>query len=200
MKHELWYDQDDVGISRPPLLIYLSLFLLLVLIHSLGARYFVFSYPIVPGVSSLYLIVALMIVCALWFGILGILAAYFGCLIGAGILSGLPVGVSLYWSFADLWQVLIPYLAFRYFHASPTLNNRSDIMVLIIFGVLINNFLGAVWGGYTLEFGGIIAHSQVSGTIFRWFIINSLVSGLLVPVLLVFGTPWMKKQELYLGI
>ncbi|PWR76254.1 hypothetical protein ACKUB1_13035 [Methanospirillum stamsii] len=187
-------------LARPPFIIYLSLFFLLVCIQTLGARYFVFSYPVVPGVSAFYLIVAIMIVCALWFGVIGICAAYFGCVIGAGMLSGLPFSVSLYWSFADLWQVLIPYLAFRHFHVHTALISRRDIGIFIISCVIINNLIGAVWGAYTLEIGGIISHAQVAGTIFRWFVTNSVVCGILVPVLLVFVTPWMKTHELYLGV
>lgn len=200
MEQEISSFHNDPLLTRPPFVLYLSLFFLLVCIHSLGAKYFVFSYPIVPGVSSFYLIIAVMIVCALWFGIIGIFAAYCGCVIGAGILSGLPLNVSLYWSLADLWQVCIPYLAFRFFRANILLSNRFDMMIFIIFGVFVNNFIGAVWGAYTLEYGGIITSGQIQSTIFGWFIVNSIVSGILVPVLLVFATPWMKSHELYSGV
>ena len=185
--------------TRPSFVIYLSLFFLLVCINSLGAKYFVFSYPIVTGVSSFYLIVAFMIVFALWFGIWGILAAYVGCVIGAGILSGLPADVSLSWSFADLWQALIPYVAFRYFHADPALSTRRDLMIFLIFGVMINNIAGAVWGSYTLAYGGIIETSQIMMTLIGWFLVNLAVCGILAPFILITVTPWMKTQELYMG-
>ena len=58
--------------------------------HALGAKYCVFSFPLVPGVSLFYLVVAVMVVGALWFGLWGVFSAYVGCVIGAGILSGLP--------------------------------------------------------------------------------------------------------------
>jgi hypothetical protein len=35
--------------EKPPFILYLSLFFLLVCINALAAKYFVFSYPIVPG-------------------------------------------------------------------------------------------------------------------------------------------------------
>lgn len=199
MKHGIRNCPVD-SITRPPFVIYLSLFFLLVCINSLGAKYFVFSYPIVTGVSSFYLIVAFMIAFALWFGIWGILAAYAGCVIGAGFLSGLPVDVSLYWSFADLWQALIPYVAFRYFHADPALSTRRDRMIFFIFGVIINNIAGAAWGSYTLAYGGIIEAGQIMMTIFVWFLGNVVVCGILAPLILVLVTPWIKTQELYMGI
>lgn len=151
------------------------------------------------GVSSFYLIVAFMIVFALWFGIWGVLAAYTGCVIGAGVLSGLPVDVSLYWSFADLWQALIPYVAFRYFHADPALSTRRDLMIFFIFGVMINNIAGAVWGSYTLAYGGIIEISQIMMTMIGWFLVNLAVCSILSPIILIFVTPWIKTQELYMG-
>jgi hypothetical protein len=196
-------EQSDLcneEIARPPTIIYLSLFFLLVCLHSLGAKYFVFSYPIVPGVSSFYLIVAFMIVCALWFGMWGVFAAYFGCVIGAGILSGLPLDVSLYWSVADLLQAFIPLIAFRYFHADPVLQTWHDLMVFMIFGVILNNLAGAIWGAFTLEIGGIISSAQLFNTMGSWFIVNIIVSGCIAPFLLYFVTPWMKTQDLYQGV
>lgn len=140
-----------------------------------------------------------MVVFALWFGVWGVLAAYVGCVIGAGVLSGLPVDVSLYWSLADLWQVLIPYLAFRFFHVDPGLVTRHDLIIFLVFGVIINNIAGTVWGSYTLAFGGIIESSQIIPIMIGWFIGNIAVCILLAPIILIFVTPWMKTQELYMG-
>lgn len=186
-------------VTRPPIIISLSLFFLLVCIHSLGAKYFVFSYPIVPGVSSFYLVVAFMIVCALWFGIWGVLAAYVGCVIGAGILSGLPLDVSLYWSFADFWQALIPFVACMRFHTDPSLPTKYDLLIFILFGVILNNLAGAVWGSCTLAISGIISPEQIMETMYGWFLVNVAVCIVLCPFLLVFLTPWMKTQEVYQG-
>ncbi len=185
--------------EKPPFILYLSLFFLLVCINALAAKYFVFSYPIVPGVSSFYLVVACMIAFALWFGMWGVLAAYVGCVIGAGVLSGLPIEVALYWSVADLWQAWIPYVAFRYFHADPALRTWHDFRAYLIFGVILNNVAGAVWGSYTLVYGGIIDPEQVSMVLTGWLLGNVVVCVLLTPLLLVFITPWIKTHELYAG-
>ncbi len=74
------------------------------------------------------------------------MAAYAGCFIGAGLLSGISADVSLFWSLADFWQVLIPLVAFRYFGADPALTSRRDLVIALFFGVLLNNLCGAVWG------------------------------------------------------
>ncbi len=104
---------DRTGQREVPFFLHLAVFFLLVCINALVAKFVVFSFTIAPGVSSFYLVVAVMVVTTLWFGMYGAVAAYAGCYIGAGILSGLPPDVSLYWSLADFWQVLIPLLAFR---------------------------------------------------------------------------------------
>ncbi|HOJ95497.1 MAG TPA: hypothetical protein PK024_01455 [Methanospirillum sp.] len=198
MKHETSDRHSGIFIG-PHFIIYLALFFLLVCINSLGAKYFVFSYPIVPGVSAFYLIVAFMVVFALWFGIWGVLAAYAGCVIGAGVLSGLPADVSLYWSLADLWQVLIPFLAFRFFHADPVLKSWRDRTIFFISGVVLNNIAGALWGSYTLVFGGFAEADQVTMIMTGWFFGNAVVCGVIAPIILMYVTPWMKNHELYMG-
>ncbi len=65
-----------------------------------------------------------MIAFTLWFGAWGAVAAYVGCVIGAGIPEGLLLSVNLCRSLADLWQVWICSLGIakgrlvRYCHAS----------------------------------------------------------------------------------
>src|SRR5512137_551510 len=120
-----------------PVYLRIALFFLLVVSNVLVAKYVVFSFSIAPGVSFFYTVVALMIVTTLWFGMYGAVAAYAGCYIGAGILSGLPMDVSLYWSLADFWQVIIPLIAFRLLKADPSLRSSRDLGILVVFGILL---------------------------------------------------------------
>ena len=75
-----------------------------------------------------------MIAFTLWFGVWGAVAAYVGCVIGAGIPAGLPLSVNLYWSLADLWQVLIPLIAFALLKADVGLRTKRDFAVFLTFG------------------------------------------------------------------
>ncbi len=175
---------------------YLALFPALVLVTTILARFGVIARPIGLGSSGLYFSVAVMIVFALWFGGWGVLAAYLGCIIGAGWLGGMPFGINLYWSLADVWQVLIPLAAFRVFNADVGLRTKRDCAVFIVFGWLLNNVVGAAWGASTLALGGLAVWSGVTGIFTGWLIGNLIVTAAIAPLLLRYGTPWLEEHEL----
>jgi hypothetical protein len=180
-----------------PVYLRIALFFLLVISNVLVAKYVVFSFSIAPGVSFFYTVVALMIVTTLWFGMYGAIAAYAGCYIGAGILSGLPPDVSLYWSLADFWQVIIPLIAFRVLKADPSLRSTRDFGILVVFGILLNNVAGALWGSVALAIPGIIAWAEVPSVFFGWLVGNIVVCIALVPLALYFLTPSIKNHYLF---
>ncbi|MCX6691728.1 MAG: hypothetical protein NTW33_06655 [Methanoregula sp.] len=101
-----------------------------------------------------------MILFTLWFGGYGAVAAYVGTFIGAGVLSGMPPAVIWYWSLAGLWQVMIPLVALRMLNGDVRLGKRRDIIIFVIFGILVNNAFGALWGAVTLALGNEIAWAQ----------------------------------------
>jgi hypothetical protein len=113
------------------------------------------------GISWLYIAIAFAIVFTLWFGAYGAIAAYVGTFLGSGLLAGIPFDVCIYWSLSALWQVLIPLVALRTFEVDLALENKRDITLLILFGVLINNVVGAAWGAWTLAFGRVIETTQM---------------------------------------
>jgi hypothetical protein len=78
---------------------------------------------------------------------------YAGCYIGVGILGGISPGLNLFWSLADLRQVLIPLLAFQLTKAGVSLENAKDLLILLVFGVLLNNLAGAALGSAALVMG-----------------------------------------------
>lgn len=181
-----------------PLPLYFALFFLLTCINALVAKFMVFSFPVAPGVSALYLVVCCMILFALWFGLWGSFAAYAGCFIGAGILSGIPVDVSLLWSFADFLEAFIPLLAFRILKADPSLISWRDVSILLIFGIVLNNCIGAAWGSVTLAISGLITWNELSSTFFGWLISNLIVCLILIPPVLYLVTPRLSKHELFI--
>ncbi|WP_321508443.1 hypothetical protein [uncultured Methanoregula sp.] len=183
--------------QHPPFFYYIGLLILLICINALIAKVAVVSFNVVPGTSSFYIVVALMIVFALWFGMWGAIAAYGGCIIGAGLPGGIPLEVNLVWSLADFWQVLLPLIAFRCLIADPALANRRDLIIVLLFCVLLNNLCGALWGSLTLVLGGIIPWSGVVSTFFAWLLGNCVVCLILVPGILYIFTPIVRTHKLF---
>jgi hypothetical protein len=175
---------------RPPYIF--PLVIILVVINTLLSHFAAITAPVAPGTSALYFAVALMIPLALWFKVWGLLAAYLGCFLGAGLTS-LPLTVNAYWSLADLWQVLIPFIALRCFRSSPGLKTGKDWLVFLTFGWIVNNLVGAAWGAGMLVMGGIIAPEDFSATFISWLGGNLIVTILIAPWLLKFVTPYVQK-------
>ncbi|UGV40819.1 hypothetical protein J7W08_00250 [Methanococcoides orientis] len=178
---------------------YLNIFLFLILANSLLSRFAVINFTSSPatGVSNMYVAVAFMIVFALWYGIGGALAAYLGCIVGAGILADMPTSLNIIWSLADLWQVLIPLIAFSYFKVNLRLRTRRDVVYFLVFAVFLNNIIGASWGTYMLAINGIITYEELFLTFERWFTGNVIATILIVPFLLRYITPYIQQTESY---
>ncbi|MCZ7392963.1 MAG: hypothetical protein ABOK23_04420 [Candidatus Methanoperedens sp.] len=162
------------------------------------SRFAVITWQIAQGVSGLYFAVAFMIAFALWFGVWGAIAAYIGCFIGAGMsTTGLPPSVNVYWSLADFWQVLIPLIAFRTLGADAVLKTQRDFLIFLVFGVVLNNLVGAGWGASTLAVGGIISWNNAPDIFASWLIGDLIVTIAITPLLLRYITPHIKKSGVY---
>jgi hypothetical protein len=186
-------------ITHKPTYTPLLVLIALIIINTLLARFAVLVLPFggVTGISSFYIAVPFMILFALWFGAYGAIAAYVGCFIGAGVLSGIPPEVSLYWSLADLWQVLIPLVALRVADIDLSLENRRDFMYFVVSGVLVNNAFGAAWGTVTLAIGNIIQWTEITPAFISWFAGNVILTVLIVPLALRYGTPKIRKSTIF---
>lgn len=172
---------------------YLIILIIITIINSLLSRFAIISWQIAPGVAGLYFAVAFMIAFTLWFGVWGAIAAYIGCFIGAGMTAGLPPDVNVYWSLADLWQVLIPLIAFKTLGADVGLKTKRDFLIFLIFGLVLNNLVGAIWGSITIMPG----FSWKQDIFVSWFITNLIVTIVITPLLLRYITPYIKKSGLY---
>jgi len=172
---------------------YIIILIIITIINSVISRFAVITWKIAPGVAVLYFAVAFMIAFALWFGMWGAIAAYIGCFIGAGMTAGLPPDVNVYWSLADLWQVLIPLIAFKTSGADVGLKTKRDFLIFLIFGIVLNNLVGAIWGSITITPGV----SWKQDMFVSWFITNLIVTIVITPLLLRYITPYIKKSGLY---
>ncbi len=199
--HAIWNTGEYMKNVREPTYSFVILTLVLIVVNSLIAWLCVFALPgSVGGVSTLYFAVAFMILFTLWFGAYGAIAAYAGTLIGAGLLTtnpAIPAGVAIYYSIAGLLQVLIPLVALRTFEVDLNLENRRDWTLLLLFGVLINNIVGAAWGAYSLALGNVIQSSQIGSTFMAWLIGNVIVTIIIVPLALRHFTPKVQRSKLF---
>ena len=88
---------------------FLFLVIGLIIINTVISRLAIILVPAgQTGVAVIYFPVVIMLLFTFWFGAYGAISAYVGAFFGAGLLSGIPFDVSVYWAFANLWQVLIP--------------------------------------------------------------------------------------------
>lgn len=187
-----------VGLSRNKHGIYTYLIILIMvsIINTLLSRFAVVPWSSAPGAPVLYFAVAFMIAFTLWFGGWGAIAAYVGCVVGAGM-STLPLTVNLYWSLADLWQVVIPLVAFKGFHADMGLKTKRDFLIFFIFGLVLNNLAGAIWGSTMLAVGGVLTWSAVPNTLLIWFVGNLIVTMVITPLLLRYVTRRIMEWGVY---
>ncbi len=175
---------------------YLIILVIVTAINTLLARFATVVWSSAPGASDLYFAIAFMIPFTLWFGAWGAIAAYAGCILGAG-LGTMPLSVNLYWSLADLWQVLIPLIAFKLFHAEVSLRSKRDFFIFFVFGCLLNSLAGAIWGSTTLAVGGVSGWSDTPNTLVTWFTGNLIVTLVITSLLLRYVTRFVVNRGLF---
>ncbi len=104
--------------------------------------------------------------------------------------------MNLYWSLADVWQVLTPLVAFRTFKADVVLSTHLDLMVFLAFGWLLNNVVGAAWGASMLAVGGVTLREGVPSIFTGWFVGNLIVTIAITPLSLRYGTRYLHARGL----
>ncbi|MGA2386855.1 MAG: hypothetical protein ABSG33_10015 [Candidatus Bathyarchaeia archaeon] len=65
------------------------------------------------GISLFYFVYPFFLVFTMWWGIWGIISAYVGCVLGAGLMVGLGVVPSLAYSIADFVPPLVAFMVWR---------------------------------------------------------------------------------------
>ncbi|MFA5332581.1 MAG: hypothetical protein WC342_09395 [Methanoregula sp.] len=191
---------EVMRVQKRPTYSYLLLVIVLILVDTFLAW---ISVALSPGVISgtgtalIYVAVAFMILFTLWFGMYGAIAAYVGGFFGAGIFNGMPASVATYWALANLWQVLIPLVAFRVFDVNVGMESNRDLFHLVLFGVILNNLVGAAWGSIALAIGGLITPSQIMGVFGPWLVVNMLITILIVPIALGRLTPKVSGSKVF---
>lgn len=187
--------------QAPPTYSFVILALILILLDTVLAYISVKVMPAsASGVSLLYLAAAFMIIFTLWFGLYGAIAAYLGTLLGSGLLASeiwnQNPGIAMVWAIAGLLQVMIPFAAVRIFGADLEMKETRDWTIILLFGVLINNAVGAAWGAFTLSLvpGSAVNVASVFST---WLIGNIVVTILILPLMLRLFSARVKQSKLF---
>ncbi len=71
---------------------------------------------------------------------------------------------------------------------SIALENRHDLSLLLLFGVLIHNIIGAAWAARTIAFGNVNTSIQIGSVFICRLMGNIIVSIIIVPRGLRHGT------------
>ena len=172
----------------------------LIVIDTLLAWASMTIFPSVAGgvASWLYFAVAFMILFTLWFGAYGAIAAYAGTLVGLGLLASDTLArhpeIAVFWAIAGLLQVLIPLVAVRSFDVNLSMEGPRDYTYILLFGVLINNLVGAAWATWWIS----LAVTVNMGAVFSsWLVGDVIVCALIVPLALRHFTPKVQKSRFF---
>ncbi len=94
--------------------------------------------------------------------------------------------------------MLIQLVVFRTFTVDLTLETKRDWTIFLLFGVVINNIVGATWGALMLNYGNVIKTDEVAGFFSAWLIGNIFVIILIVPLACQYLTPKIPKSKLFI--
>jgi hypothetical protein len=154
----------------------------------------------IVSVSSLFVAIGFGIPFAIWFGGWGLIIGYIGSFIGAGLLAGTPLLLSIPFAFVDWIQFGIPLLAYRLLAANMGLHPLGKDVYTIkgigffaVFGCVLPNGLGALYGISILALGGLVPPDAFWPAFGAWWIGNMIVSIIIAPILLSVLTPVIER-------
>ncbi|RLE78676.1 MAG: hypothetical protein DRJ51_09135 [Thermoprotei archaeon] len=174
----------EKGEVRKPGTIHIAVFALLIGVGAVAGTFGSLAIPLGYGVTGFWPGVAVQAVGSIWFGLWGVLAGGLFPFI-SNTLAGAPLYVSVAYFPSNAIQGLLPRLAFKYLNCDPRLKSAKDYVVFIVFGVILNNILGAAWAVTALQAIGLITVESVPLFFSGWTIGNG------VPAL-VFGVILLK--------
>jgi integral membrane sensor domain MASE1 len=143
------------------------------------------------GVSPLFIAIGFGIPFALWFGGWAFVIAYLGNFIGAGLLSHLPILVSIPFGAADFIQLCIPMLLYRLlaprFGVSSIGKDVFTVRGFIFFlcvAVIPNNIIGGLYGNLILVVTGQEPGNLFIASWITWSVTNMIIVAILGSILL----------------
>jgi hypothetical protein len=161
----------------------------------------VIALPIgIVSVSALFVAIGFGIPFAIWFGGWGLVIGYIGSFIGAGILAGTPVLLTIPFAFVDWIQFGIPLVAYRVLASKLGLHplgkdvyTPKGFLFFLVFAVIVPNGLGALYGLWILFLGGLVPADAFWPGVSAWWIGNMIVTIIIAPILLRVLTPVIER-------
>ncbi len=154
----------------------------------------------IVSVSALFVAIGFGIPFAMWFGGWGLVIGYIGSFIGAGLLAGVPLLIDIPFAFVDWIQFGIPLLAYRLlaqrFGLHPLgrdVYTVKGFLFFLVFGVVLPNGLGALYGISILRAGGLVPPDAFGPAVVGWWVGNMIVSAVIAPILLSTVTPIIER-------
>lgn len=164
----------------------------------------VVSGPIqIPGIGGLFIAMGFGVPFAMWFGFWGLVMGFIGTAVGAGILAGLPLPLSIAFGVGDI--VLFGSLVLLYrglakrFGVDPVgkdVFSRKGLIFFMIVGALIPHILGALYGIPLLYIAGFVPQNMLVVTFFGMIAGNFIVVMVVAPVLLRLLGPVVERMGL----
>jgi len=169
--------------------------------------------PAIGGISFFYFVYPFFLVFTMWWGIWGILGAYAGSVIGAGLLVGWGPVVSVAYSVGDIVPTLFAFVLYRGLLANrgydslwrdltdkevagvKTRRVGAWVWFLLINGVVLNLLSGLI-GTYVPWAMGVIAANAFWVSFAGWTIGDLVAMVIITPVLVKGLTSLVERQGL----
>lgn len=160
--------------------------------------------PVVgPGIGFLYWAYPFFVVFTLWWGIWGIMGAFVGSVVGAGLLTGLPPIPALGFSIGDLIPAILIFVLYRGYLAKhgvdplgrDMLRSKKALGWFVVWVMGITNIIGGLWGVWILvSLGWVPPNAYLYGS--GLWILGDAIVLIVAPFLTAAITPIVERYGL----
>ena len=160
--------------------------------------------PVVgPGIGFLYWAYPFFVLFTLWWGMWGVLGAFLGSVVGAGLLTGLPILPALGFSIGDFIPAILIFLLYRGYLIKRDVDpfgrdilSKPKSAAWFVFWVMgITNVIGGLWGVWILTVLGFVPlHAYWFGA--SLWIIGDAIVLLMMPFMSKYLTPIVERYGL----
>lgn len=151
------------------------------------------TFPIMYGVSGLYIGVAFFTAFAVWFRWRGLASIYVGLLVGKVIVGQITIFAPVT-NLANVIGALVPLFVFSLDRFDPRLESRSDVAALVVVAFLYSLFSG-VYFFTTAYLVGLVPYETVFVGLSSWLVGDTLVIAVLGSLLLRTATPVVAQMS-----